>query len=70
MTRLVTWARANPVVPLDVLKFLLAGGAALGWWVAPASAVTDVNSAGAALAFAVLTGLTHQLTKPPPAITA
>lgn len=61
---MIAWLKANPVIWLDAMKFLLAGGAVLGWWTAPASAPTDVYTAAAALAFALLTKATHASVTP------
>lgn len=63
------WVRAHPVIWFDALKFLLAGGTALGWWVAPASAPVDIYSAAAALAFGLLTAATHASVSPAPKVT-
>lgn len=61
----VAWVQHNPVIPLDIVKFLLAGGVVLGWWAAPAQPITDLGSASAAVAFAALTWATHSAVKPP-----
>lgn len=61
---MIAWLKANPVIPLDAMKFLLAGGAALGWWVAPATAPIDIYSVAAALAFGLLTAATHASVTP------
>lgn len=58
------WLKANPVLWQDAVKFLLAGGVALGWWTAPTTPLVDVGSGLAALAFGALTYLTHQSVSP------
>lgn len=61
---MIAWLRANPVIWLDVVKFLLAGGVALGWWADPGAPITDLGTAAAALVFAALTAATHASVTP------